>query len=55
MRPAGILRRNRDVGVTEIATQVGLHKSNVSRILATLEQADIVERDGQSRKFRLGL
>ena len=42
-------------GVTEIAARVGLHKSSVSRILATLEQIDIVERDGESRKFRLGL
>jgi len=42
-------------GVTEIAAKVGLHKSSVSRILATLEQADIVERDVESRKFRLGL
>lgn len=42
-------------GVTEIAAQVGLHKSSVSRILATLEQEDIVERDEESRKFRLGL
>lgn len=42
-------------GVTEIAAKVGLHKSSVSRILATLEQVDIVERDGESRKFRLGL
>lgn len=42
-------------GVTEIATKVGLHKSSVSRILATLEQAEIVERDEGSRKFRLGL
>lgn len=42
-------------GVTEIAVKVGLHKSSVSRILATLEQAEIVERDQASRKFRLGL
>ena len=42
-------------GVTEIAAKVGLHKSSVSRILATLEQAEIVERDQGSRKFRLGL
>ena len=42
-------------GVTEIAAKVGLHKSSVSRILATLEQAEIVERDEASRKFRLGL
>lgn len=42
-------------GVTEIASQVGLHKSSVSRILATLEEDQIVERDDASRKFRLGL
>jgi IclR family transcriptional regulator, acetate operon repressor len=42
-------------GVTEIAGRVGLHKSSVSRILATLEQERIVERDEPSRKFRLGL
>lgn len=42
-------------GVTEIAARVGLHKSSVSRILATLESQAIVERDEASRKFRLGL
>lgn len=42
-------------GVTEIAAKVGLHKSSVSRILATLEEQEIVERDPASRKFRLGL
>ncbi len=43
------------LGVTEISAKVGLHKSSVSRILATLEQADLVERDPTSRRFRLGL
>jgi IclR family transcriptional regulator, acetate operon repressor len=42
-------------GVTDIAGKVGLHKSSVSRILATLEKEQIVERDEPSRKFRLGL
>ncbi|MEO5745547.1 MAG: IclR family transcriptional regulator [Terracoccus sp.] len=42
-------------GVTEIAGKVGLHKSSVSRILATLEKEQVVERDTQSRKYRLGL
>lgn len=36
-------------------TEVGLRKSSVSRLLATREQEDIVERDETSRKFRLGL
>ncbi|MFE2509068.1 IclR family transcriptional regulator [Streptomyces naganishii] len=43
------------LGVTDIATRVGLHKSTVSRILATLEQDGLVERDPETRRFRLGL
>jgi DNA-binding IclR family transcriptional regulator len=43
------------LGVSEIATRVGLHKSTVSRILATLEQELLVERDPSTRRFRLGL
>lgn len=43
------------LGVTDIAAEVGLHKSSVSRILATLEQERIVERDGRTRKYKLGL
>jgi IclR family acetate operon transcriptional repressor len=43
------------LGVSEIAARVGLHKSTVSRILATLELEDLVERDATSRRFRLGL
>ncbi|HET8561070.1 MAG TPA: IclR family transcriptional regulator [Marmoricola sp.] len=43
------------LGVSEIAAKMGLHKSTVSRILATLEQEDLVERDGDGRRFRLGL
>ena len=33
-------------GVTEIAEKVGLHKSSVSRVLATLEQEQVVEMVG---------
>ena len=43
------------LGVSEIAAKVGLHKSTVSRILATLELEDLVERDPTTRRFRLGL
>jgi DNA-binding IclR family transcriptional regulator len=43
------------LGVSEIAARVGLHKSTVSRILATLELEGLVERDPTSRRFRLGL
>ncbi|MFC5994784.1 IclR family transcriptional regulator [Pseudonocardia hispaniensis] len=43
------------LGVTEIARKVDMHKSSVSRILATLEHAGYVERDSASGRFRLGL
>ncbi|HET8604791.1 MAG TPA: IclR family transcriptional regulator [Marmoricola sp.] len=43
------------LGVSEIAAKIGLHKSTVSRILATLEHEDLVERDADGRRFRLGL
>ncbi|BBX35860.1 IclR family transcriptional regulator [Mycolicibacterium mageritense DSM 44476 = CIP 104973] len=43
------------LGVTEIARKVDLHKSSVSRILATLEKAGYVERDNSTGRFRLGL
>ena len=43
------------VGVTEIADQVGLHKSSVSRLLSTLETEGWVEQDATTRKYQLGL
>jgi IclR family acetate operon transcriptional repressor len=43
------------LGVTEIASRIGLHKSTVSRILATLEAENLVERDPDTRRFKLGL
>lgn len=43
-----------ELGVTEIAPRVGLHKSTVSRILASLEQEGIVEQV-PSKQYRLGL
>lgn len=43
------------LGVNEIARRVDLHKSTASRILATLQQVDLVERDDNSGRYRLGL
>lgn len=43
------------LGVNEIARRVNLHKSTVSRVLSTLEQVDLVERDEHSGRFSLGL
>lgn len=43
------------IGVTEIAQRVDLHKSSVSRLLATLESEGWVTQDPETRKYRLGL
>ncbi|WP_229749546.1 IclR family transcriptional regulator [Flexivirga endophytica] len=43
------------LGVVEIAEEIGLHKSSVSRMMTTLEAEDLVEQDPLSKKFRLGL
>ena len=43
-----------ELGVNEIARLVGMHKSTVSRLCATLENAGYLERDGTTNRFRLG-
>lgn len=43
------------LGVNEIARSVGLHKSTVSRILATLQVNQLVERSQASGRFQLGV
>jgi IclR family transcriptional regulator, KDG regulon repressor len=42
------------LGLTEIADKVGLHKSTVHRLLASLEVKGFLLRDVQSEKYRLG-
>ncbi len=43
-----------ELGVNEIARMLEMHKSTVSRLCATLEQAGYLARDGVTDKFRLG-
>jgi DNA-binding IclR family transcriptional regulator len=44
-----------EAGVTEVARSLGLHKSTTSRLLATLQKRELVQRDNESGKYRLGL
>lgn len=43
-----------DLGLTEIASRVGLHKSTVHRLLASLESKGFVIRNAATDKYRLG-
>lgn len=44
-----------ELRVTELARRLDLHKSTVSRILATLEYEGLVSQNPESGKYRLGL
>lgn len=43
-----------ELGVSELSRKVNLHKSTVSRLLATLEREGLVERVAGTEKYRLG-
>ena len=51
----GILARVGDAGVTEIAAELGVHKSTAFRIVATLESHGMVEQNEDRGKYRLGV
>jgi IclR family acetate operon transcriptional repressor len=49
-----ILARRGAARVTEVAAEVGIHKSTAFRLLATLEARGLVEQDGGRGAYRLG-
>ena len=49
-----ILATRGDAGVTEIAVELGVHKSTVSRLVAVLENRGFVEQLADRGKYRLG-
>ena len=44
-----------ELGVTELAERVGLHKSTVHRFMVNLDAAGLVERNARTGRYRLGL
>ncbi len=50
-----ILARRGDTGVTEIAIELGVHKSTAFRLVSVLEQRGLVEQHSERGKYRLGL
>ncbi|MFF9093963.1 IclR family transcriptional regulator [Streptomyces sp. NPDC014776] len=57
-RAAGILEflaRQEEAGVTEMAAELGVHKSTASRLATALELRGLIEQTEERGKFRLGL
>src|SRR3954451_17977552 len=51
----GVLARLGEVGVTEISSELGVHKSTAFRLMTTLESHELVEQTGDRGKYRLGV
>ncbi|MFV0363107.1 MAG: IclR family transcriptional regulator [Suipraeoptans sp.] len=49
-----ILERQGSASVTEIAEELGVNKSTVSRLIETLKSHDMVQVDTATKKYRLG-
>lgn len=50
-----ILARTGEAGVGEIATELGVHKSTASRLVAALAAHDLVEQQSERGRARLGV
>jgi IclR family transcriptional regulator, KDG regulon repressor len=48
-------RQTPELSMTQIAEQVGIHKSTVHRLLATLESKRFIQRDPDTGIYRLGV
>ena len=46
-------REEEELGVTELSRRLALHKNNVFRLLATLEQCSYIEQSPDSERYRL--
>ena len=47
-------RTEDELGVTELSRRLNLHKNNVFRLLATLEQHGYIEQSSANERYRLG-
>lgn len=47
--------REPEMGVSELSRRLGLGKSTVHRLLSTLSEGDLIERNPRNGKYRLGL
>lgn len=54
VRVLELLARRGDLGVTELAAELGVHKSTAFRLVGALETHGLVEQTGPRGKYRLG-
>ncbi|MCL4686343.1 IclR family transcriptional regulator [Myxococcota bacterium] len=54
LRLLEVFEADEEIGVTDLARRLHLHKNNVFRLLATLEDAGWVEQSADSERYRLG-
>jgi len=50
-----LLAHRGELGVTELATELAVHKSTAFRLVTALERRDLVQQIGDRGKYRLGL
>ncbi|MGJ6963754.1 IclR family transcriptional regulator [Streptosporangium sp. G11] len=50
-----LLARHGDLGVSEIAVELGVHRSTAFRLVVTLELHELVEQTADRGKYRLGV
>jgi DNA-binding IclR family transcriptional regulator len=54
LRALELIAEAGDLGVTELGRRLGVHKATASRLVATLAERGLVERDPLSERYRLG-
>jgi DNA-binding IclR family transcriptional regulator len=54
LRTLELIAEAGELGVTELGRRLGVHKATASRLVATLSERGLVERDPITEKFRLG-
>ena len=55
LRVLAAFRDADEIGVAELSRRLGLHKNNVFRLLATLEEEGYIEQSEATERYRLGL
>jgi IclR family acetate operon transcriptional repressor len=54
LRALELIAEAGELGVTELGRRLGVHKATASRLIATLAERGMVERDPVTEKYRLG-